>query len=62
MYTQMEDDMVKMKYKMYMENDKMCIKSYPEGNQIYSGNTYDSNEIYQKTIEEMKRYFDDYIM
>lgn len=62
MYTKMEDGIVKMKYKMYMDNDLMRIKHYPEGNQIYAGNTYDSNEDYRKIIEEMKRYFDDYIM
>ena len=62
MYTVYEDEIVKLKYKIYYDDDNdISIKEYPEGNIIYKGNTYDNNEKYLNIKNSLNKYFLDFI-
>jgi hypothetical protein len=62
MFTKMENGIVKMKYKMYMEDQKIRIKSYPDGNEVYNGNTYEPNDVFHSIKHEMRPHFDDFMI
>jgi len=62
MFTRMENGIVKMKYKMYMEDQKIRIKSYPDGNELYNGNTYEPNDVFHSIKHEMRPHFDDFMI
>lgn len=62
MFTKLEDNIVKMKYKIVYENDVLTIKKYPERKIIYEGNTLDNNETLKKVFKELHPYFADYII
>ena len=49
MYTKLEDNIVKMKYKIEFDaiNNIIIIKEYPQRNIIYKGNTYDNDKTLQ---------------
>jgi hypothetical protein len=62
MCTKYEDNLVKLKYKITYEDEKIVIKTYPDRKVIYEGNTYDNNEVLKKVFQELHPYFDDYII
>ena len=62
MCTKYEDNLVKLKYKIIYEDEKIVIKTYPDRKVIYEGNTYDNNEVLKKVFQELHPYFDDYII
>ena len=64
MYTKLEDNIVKMKYKIDFDtiNNVLIIKEYPQRNIIYKGNTYDKDKTLQKVFQELRHFFDDFII
>ena len=62
MFTRFEDNMVKMKYKVDIENDEMVIRKYPERDIIYQGLTLDNDPLYMDIIKELHPYFLDYVI
>lgn len=63
MYTTMEDNIVKMKYKVETNHEnQIVIKQYPKGNVVYRGNTYDNSPTYLKLKRMLHRYFLDFMV
>lgn len=62
MYTKFEDNMVKMKYKVDIENNEVVIRKYPEKEIVYQGSTLDNVPHYMDIIKDLHPYFLDYIM
>ena len=64
MYTKLEDNIVKMKYKIEFDaiNNIIIIKEYPQRNIIYKGNTYDNDKTLQKVYQELRHFFDNFII
>lgn len=62
MYTRFEDGIVKLKYKLEIDDDEMIIKEYPHGDVIYRGNTYDNDPVLMKIKRELHMYFSDFMV
>ena len=62
MYTVYEGGIVKMKYKLDIQNEELVIKEYPSGNIIYQGDTYDDNPTLMNIKRKLRRYLSDYMI
>ncbi len=62
MYTVYEGGIVKMKYKLEIQNEELIIKEYPSGNIIYRGDTYDDNPNLFNIKRKLHRYLSDYMI
>jgi len=60
MNTYYEDGLVKMKYKIELQDNKLIIYEYPEGNMICDG-TSEKNIQSNKILKKLHPYFSDYI-
>ena len=60
MKTYYQDGIVKLKYKLELQNNKILIYEYPSGNMIYDG-IANNNTQYINIMKELHPYFLDYI-
>ena len=62
LYTNLDKNVVKLLYKLYILKNVLFIKKYPENIIIYKGNTCDNNENYIRVIKILKPYLTEYIL
>ena len=60
--TELDNNIVKLKYKIEIKDEEFNIKQYPEREIIYNGNTYDNNDILYDIKNKYRKYFADYII